>query len=119
MAAQAEIDAAETRKVWSKWYHRFAMLFSLCISVSLFGVAGYGLFTASGNQLGLGSGFVFFQVVFALIGLVWAVLLFVAEFSGWRWFTINFGCLKSRFGKSTNYIMFVSFRSVVSVLTWF
>ena len=88
----------------SRRYHRFAMLFSLLICIALFAVSAYGLFVSSAS-LQLESKFSFFKVVFAIIGLLWSVLLFVAEFSGWRWFTINFGCLKNRVGKAVNYAL--------------
>ena len=48
---------------------------------------------------------------------IWGVLLFAAEFSGWRWFTINFGCAKNRVGKSVNYFIIGLLSIVFGTLT--
>eukprot|EP00455_Lapot_gusevi_P010684 TRINITY_DN14846_c0_g1_i5.p1 TRINITY_DN14846_c0_g1~~TRINITY_DN14846_c0_g1_i5.p1 ORF type:complete len:118 (-),score=36.89 TRINITY_DN14846_c0_g1_i5:142-495(-) len=45
-----------------------------------------------------------FQLVFSLIGLIWGILLFFAEFT-FRCFRKNFGFLRSRFGRFITYLM--------------
>jgi ABC-type multidrug transport system fused ATPase/permease subunit len=62
-------DPVERKKRLSKWFHRITMLLSLIISVVLTLVSIYGFWLVGDDKFGLGKQFVFFQIVFAFIGM--------------------------------------------------
>ena len=85
-----------TPELFSKWYYRILRFGSMgaALALGLCSIAGFG-----SDMLALGAKGVFFQYVFALVGLIWALLLFAAEFSYLK-FRKYFGFLRKRLGRA-------------------
>jgi hypothetical protein len=88
-----------TPEVFSKWYYRILRFGSLGISLALVLCSITGFSSMFTDYLGLGARGLFFQFVFALIGFIWGILLFMAEFAFLK-FRRYFGFLRKRIGRA-------------------